>query len=149
MNLRRRHLFLLLPFGLLLSACEDTAKDSTGFSGEDRLEAMQSGTVLPGMTPSQVQRIWGPPHKKERNGGSDDWIYYTGPKGSGYDVHTTVTFTQGKVSNIMNGDLMNGRDRSHEPIPQVAPDMSRSPGTGMGTGGASFQALPGAGGVGF
>ncbi len=136
----------LLSLGIFLAACEDTAKDSTGFSGEDRLEAMQTGTVLPGMTPSQVQRIWGPPQKKQHSGAGDEWIYFTGPSGNGYDVHTTVTFTDNKVSGIMNGDLMNGRDRSHERIPDTAPNMSRNSGTGMGgTGGASFQALPGAG----
>lgn len=132
---------------LWLAGCADTAKDSTGFSGDDRLEALQNGTVLPGMTRDQVQRIWGQPQKKQGSGSAEEWIYYTGPAGSGYDVHTSVKFEQGKVSDIMNGDLMAGRDRIHEPIPQVAPSMSRGGGTGLGnsTSAPAFQSLSGPG----
>ncbi len=100
---------LWIPLLALAAGCEDAdwkQKDASGFSKSERFDASQSGTVLPGMTPKEVQRLWGKPHRKQAAGDGEEWTYYSGGVGGGFDVHTTVKFAQGKVTDVVNGDLM-------------------------------------------
>jgi hypothetical protein len=139
-----RHL-LLLPLLALAAGCEDAdwkKKDASGFSKDERFDAMQSGTVLPGMSATEVERIWGKPHGRKPTSEGEEWTYYSGSVGRDYDVHTTVKFAQGKVSEIMNGDLMG--PKVPEKVPDLAPNMSRDGGV-PGTNSPAFQSLPGLG----
>jgi len=104
---------LLLPLLslTLLAACADESStpDATGFSNNDRFEAQLRHEVLPGMPASMVTKLWGPPHSKQAGPKGEIWTYYSGPRTGEFDVHTTVTISQGKVTDVMNGDLMSRR----------------------------------------
>jgi hypothetical protein len=103
--------FLLPAVMLLLAACADesSVKDATGFSNADRFDAQLRHEVLPGMKADVVARIWGTPQQKRAIDGGEEWIYNSGPAGGGYDVHTTVKFSKGLVTDIQNADLMESR----------------------------------------
>lgn len=108
MNTGLRLLLLpLLALGLI-TACADesTTPDATGFSNNDRFEAQLRHEVLPGMPASLVVKLWGPPQDKKATSEGETWIYNSGPAGGGYDVHTTVKLSQGKVTDVQNGDVM-------------------------------------------
>jgi hypothetical protein len=133
--------FLWIPLLALAAGCEDSdwkQKDASGFSKNERFDAAQSGTVLPGMTPKEVQRLWGRPHRKQATGEGEEWIYYASGGSGGYDVHTSVKFAQGKVTDVVNGDLM--QSRLKEPFPDLAPDVR--PGAGATSSGSPGFSVP-------
>ena len=132
--------FLWIPLLAVIAGCEDAdwkQKDASGFSKSERFDAKLSGTVLPGMSDKEVLRVWGKPHGKQKTGEGEEWIYYSGGASGGYDVHTTVKFAQGKVTDVLNGDLMMGR---HEAMPDLSPDVR--PGAGATSSGAPGFNLP-------
>jgi hypothetical protein len=133
--------FLWIPLLAALAGCEDAdwkQKDASGFSKSERFDATLSGTVLPGMAEKDVLRIWGKPHGKQKTGDGEEWVYYSGGASGGYDVHTTVRFAQGKVTDVLNGDLMTGHQK--EGMPDMAPDMR--PGAGAQSSGSPGFVLP-------
>ena len=99
----------------LLSGCalfEDTDTGGPGgLSKDDYIDAVERSVVLPGMTPKQVQFIWGEPREKHMEEAGEQWIYTPtrmtlSAGGLQNDVHVTVAFVQGKVDHVTNGDLM-------------------------------------------
>ena len=98
--------FLLLTV-LLLSACAGIDTDSPGLAKDDVQEAMQRGMVLHGMTPKQVRYVWGDPRERRTTKTGEQWIYNPDMPDAGTGIHSlvTVTFAQGKVDTVINGDL--------------------------------------------
>jgi hypothetical protein len=109
-------LFLLAAIVILGSGCAGPEPGGAGgVSGTDWREARERRTVLPGMTPQQVRSIWTDPHEVVSAGRREKWIYHPGMRSGGFILDTTVTFTDGRVSEVLNGDVMSTKARTTGP----------------------------------
>ena len=109
--MRAQSLLFALLLTVFASGCSDTTSPG-GFSSRDVDDAMSRGIVLPGMTPKQVSFVWGSPKQRRTAEKGEQWLYdpdvpATGP---GYHPVVTVTFIEGKVDSVVNGDLKGKRD---------------------------------------
>ncbi|HEY2573447.1 MAG TPA: hypothetical protein VGH65_05230 [Verrucomicrobiaceae bacterium] len=102
---------ICLLTALLLCGCAGIDSDAPNLNKEDVQEAFERGTLLCGMTPRQVRYAWGEPRERRTTAGGEQWIYLPDvpATGVGYDPVVTVTFVQGKVESVLNGDLKRKR----------------------------------------